>query len=182
MVEQIREHFFRTIHENNKSEWLTYDKFVDHVPEVERWATKILETHKEGNEEIVLSAVWLHDIGQMICENEDHAIDSEVEARRFLTGLGVESEKLEAICHAVRSHRCRDIMPNTLEAKILAAADSASHMTSRVYFEVGNKWGKQAVLSKLERDYRDVGIFPELKAELTPFYKSWAEILNTIFE
>jgi HD superfamily phosphodiesterase len=182
MIEKIKDHYLYTLQNNNKSDWLTYEKFVNHVPTVEWWAMRILETNKEADEEIIFSAVWLHDIGHLICEHEDHAVDSEIEARRFLQEIGAPEDKIKAICHAVRSHRCKDVFPETIEAKILAAADSASHFTSKAYFDVGAKFGKEAALGKLNRDYRDIGIFPELRGELEQFYVSWEEIISVTFE
>jgi HD superfamily phosphodiesterase len=182
MIKKIKEHYLYTLQHNNRSDWLTYDSFINHVPTVEWWAVKILETRGEGDKEITLSAVWLHDIGHLICEHEDHAVDSEIEARRFLEEIGVDDEKLKAICHAVRSHRCKDVFPETIEAKILAVADSASHLISKAYFEVGAKFGKEAALGKLDRDFRDIGIFPELRQELDQFYLSWKEIISATFE
>jgi len=126
-----------------------------------------------------LLSVWLHDIGQLFKPKEaDHAIKSEKEARRFLSEVGLAPEKIERVAHCVRAHRNKDVSPETLEAKILAAADSASHMTDICYIDMVQSGEKESVLAKLDRDYRDVAFFPELKKEVTPLYRAWKELLG----
>lgn len=37
---------------------------------------------------------------------------------------------------------------------------------------------KYSAIDKLERDYRDLEMFPEIKKELTPLYEAWKAVLN----
>lgn len=102
---------------------------VDHVPEVEKWANKIAASYPEADIEVLILSVWLHDIAYYIGdEYEDHAIKSERLAREFLTSEGLGKEKIDKVAHCVRSHRNKDVAPESIEAKILTVADSASHM------------------------------------------------------
>jgi len=154
-----------------------------HVEELERWAKLLLKKHPEADEEVVLLGVWLHDYGHYpINPDEDHAVTSERKAKILLEGEKIDEKKLDNVLHCVRSHRCRDVMPKTIEAKILACADSASHMTDKVYLDIAhsNKLRnyKYQVLEKLERDYRDASIFPEIKKEITPLYTAWKALLE----
>jgi HD superfamily phosphodiesterase len=151
----------------------------DHVREVERWAEMILRQYPEADGEIVLLAVALHDVGQLLCrEGEDHAARSEALARYFLRGLGFAPGRTEQVAHCIRAHRCRDVQPETLEAKILAAADSASHMTGGESYMAKVSGGlAERAWAKLERDYRDLGLLPWLQEKLTPLYKAWRQLL-----
>jgi len=127
--------------------------------------------------------VWLHDYGHYpINPNEDHAITGERKAKAFLKKEGFNKEKTKQVLHCIRSHRCKDVMPQTIEAKILACADSASHFTSTMYFDIlyrqKNENHPYTALGKIERDYRDLSFFPEIKKELTPLYKAWLNLLS----
>ena len=149
-----------------------------HVAEAEKWAKKILQKYPKADKEIILLSVWLHDIGQTIGDNNDHAVESEIESRRFLVNEGVSSEKIERIAHCVRAHRCRDVQPETLEARLLAAIDSISHMTDFCYIDMASTNTKEVALEKLERDYRDIGLFPKLQKEIILLYQAWKKLLS----
>ena len=176
-IERTKAHFLKTMEEGT----LRYQSFPQHVEHVEQWADRCLRICPEADKEIVLLSVWLHDIGHVDGdESQDHAIKSEREARWFLADIGLAPERIEAVAHCVRAHRCRDVPPRTIEAKILAVADSASHMSDLTYLEMlQDGVPKGVILEKLERDYRDVGVFPEMKDELAVIYRAWRGLLDT---
>lgn len=176
IINKAKSHFLKTFENRSCS---VYPYLPRHVSEAKKWAERILENYPEADKEIVLLSVWLHDIGRAIGEeNVDHAVKSEVEARRFLSQIKVAPEKIEKVAHCIRAHRCRDVQPETLEAKILAAADSTSHMTDIDYIVMFSFMPKDSIIAKLERDYRDVGLFPELQKEITPLYEAWRKLLS----
>jgi len=176
IIDKAKSHFLRTFKKDRSP---IYPYLTRHVVEVEKWAKKILRNHQEGDEEVVLLSVWLHDIGMAIGnKNEDHAVKSEIETRRFLSKMELSPEKIEKVAHGVRAHRCKDVQPKSLEAKILAAADSVSHMTEINYIVHLSDGLRDYALAKLERDYRDAGLFPELQKEITPLYKAWKKLLS----
>ncbi len=158
------------------------DKYdlLRHVPEAEKWANRLCDLQKEADREVVLLAVWLHDIGHYpICET-DHAVKSEKIAKNFLIAENYPEEKMEKVLHCIRSHRNRDVKPETLEAKIIACIDSASHMTDSMYIGIVRDGRYEYAKGKIERDYRDLSAFPEIKKELTPLYKAWKELLTKL--
>jgi 23S rRNA maturation-related 3'-5' exoribonuclease YhaM len=180
-----------SIIEKAKSEFL---KMVDdfgsdpyhlkpHVPEAEKWAKLMLKKYPEANEEGVLLAVWLHDFGHYPIPTEiDHAIRGEQRAREFLEKENYLKDNLEKVLHCVRSHRCKDVMPETLEAKIMAFSDSASHMTDTMYLDMvkTDEKGRFArTYAKMERDFRDLAIFPEMQKELSEIYEAWQVLLKS---
>ncbi|MBP8961182.1 HD domain-containing protein [Patescibacteria group bacterium] len=178
LVEKAKLHFLETFESSDPNVRL-YDELPRHVAILEKWVKHLLKSHPEADEDILLSSVWLHDIGQLVGEREeDHAVRSEREVLRFLPTLNIPEDLVRKIAHCVRAHRCKDVQPNSIEAKLLAAADSVSHFTDIVYIDMANKLGKEEPLAKLERDYRDIGLLPELKSEIAPLYKSWKSLLS----
>lgn len=175
MVKKAKQHFIDTTTKAGPN----YTYLLRHLPQVEKWAEKLLEYKPEANREIALIGVWLHDIGQVVGNKEtDHAINSETEAKRFLTEIGAKPDLISQVAHCARAHRCKDVQPKTIEAKILAVADSASHMTDIVYLDMANKGDLEGAKAKLERDYRDISLFPEIKEEITALYRAWAKLLR----
>lgn len=176
IIEKARLYFLESF---KKKKNPIYSYLPRHVVEAEKWAKNILQKYPKADKEIVLLSVWLHDIGQATGnDNNDHAVESEVETRRFLEEMRIEPEKIEKVAHCVRAHRCKDIQPKSFEAKLLAAIDSLSHMSDFCYIDTASRKSKESALAKLERDYRDAGLFPELQKEITPLYKAWKELLR----
>jgi HD superfamily phosphodiesterase len=175
MYNEAKEHLLLIL-ENADKKW---SYMYSHVPQVEKWALKIAKKGPEVNLEILLTAVWLHDIGQLIGKKEvDHAIKSEDEVRRFLKSKSVPEDTIGKVAHCVRAHRCSDVKPVSLEAAILAVADSVSHMTDSVYIDFAMRGNLNLAKEKLERDFRDAGLVPEVKTEIKPLYESWKRLLN----
>ncbi len=184
IVEKTKQHFLDKF-EAGKAD--AYPYLPRHVETVEKWANKLRKDYPEADKEVVLVSVWLHDIGQTFGDrNKDHAKKAETEARAFLKDLQYSDIKTDAVAHCVRSHRCRDVQPETIEAKILAAADSASHFTDINYIvhltDDSKEHGREYATEKVERDYRDLGILPGLRDELSPLYKAWKQLFNVFPE
>lgn len=177
-VEQTRKHFINTIHNGNP----VHEFFPYHVEQVEKWALRILKFHPEADKEIVLLSVWLHDIGQANRGNHSiHEIISEKEARKFLPTIGLSQQKVDAVAQAVKTHRVKKgAIPATIEAKIIAAADSASHLTDIFYVIMLNQGlPKQELIDKIDRDLRDIQSLPkELLDQLTPLGDVWKQVVN----
>lgn len=179
VVEDTKETFLSFV-EDARAENPRVSFYPDHVKEVERWAIQILRENPEADPETVLLGVWLHDIGNLFGDKTiDHAVRSEEYTKRLLSLEGLPDAKIEAVAHCVRAHRNSDVHPQTLEAKIVAAADSASHMSGDAYLpSAGMKRTIGSSLAKLERDYRDVGLVPGLQEKLTPLYNAWKVLLS----
>jgi hypothetical protein len=177
-VESTKEHFMRTFRKENP-----LYRYIDrHVLEVEKWAIEIMKDFPQANKNVVLLSVWLHDIGILDrTKKDDHAVFAESEARRFLPKIGVDLETTEKVAHCVRAHRNKDVAPETLEAKILTAADSASHMTDINYIvHIRDDRLRDYVEGKIERDYRDIGLIPGLREKLAPLYVAWKELIKAL--
>ena len=178
-IDKAREKFFQMIDNFGSDPY----HLRSHVPEVEKWAKHLLKKFPEADSEVVLLAVWLHDIGHYpIPTKIDHAIRSEERAKEFLEKLKYPKYKMDKVLHCVRSHRCRDVLPNIIEAKIIACVDSASHMTESMYFDMAkdDKENKRnfRVYAKMERDFRDLGAFPEIQNELKELLETWKKLIK----
>ncbi len=162
-----------------RNEYPQVSFYPTHVEEVEKWATIILKDHPEADIETVMLGVWLHDIGNLIGNKKvDHAVRSERIARLILYKTGTPIKKINAVAHCVRAHRNKDVEPQTIEAKILAASDSASHMTGEAYLVYAGRNNIEGSFGKLERDFRDIGLVPGLQEKLTPLYEAWKNLLS----
>lgn len=178
VVGRAREHFLEMF---SKRENPVYLYLPRHVEQAAKWTERILVDYPYADRQVVMLSIWLHDIGWAIKEDDiDHAVRSETEVIRFLPEIGVSQSRVARVAHCVRAHRNRDIQPETLEARIVVAADSASHFTDINYVVHCTDGIKDYALGKLERDYRDVGLLPGLQEELAPLYLAWKELL-TVF-
>ncbi|MFA4999397.1 MAG: HD domain-containing protein [Parcubacteria group bacterium] len=157
------------------------DHLKEHLKEFEKIAEVMLLKFPEADRETVLLAMWLHDAECMAYDNgEDHAVIGEAAAREWLVAEGYDKGKAEKVLHCVRAHRCKDVMPETLEAKIIAYSDSASHLTQGIYLNIARREKEgdpYDPLAKLERDWRDLALFPEMREELMELYQAWRELI-----
>lgn len=182
LIAATREHFVSAFAKGNPSHPL----FPYHVEQVEKWASRIMEYYPKADRRVVLLSVWLHDIGQAERGHHNkHEIYSEEETRKFLPTLGLPQEEIDMVAHCVRTHRCKpEALPQTIEAKIVAAADSASHLTDIWYVLMLNQGKtKEEISQKLERDLRDIQSLPKpLLEKLTPLYNAWKKVITSFPE
>lgn len=156
---------------------------VPHLPEVERWAKNLLKKYPQADEEVVLIAVWFHDLGHYpIPTDIDHAIRGEKRAKEFLEKENYPKDKMDKVLHCIRSHSYLDVMPESIEAKIVVFADAASHMTDSRYFDMA-KYDKESdskfrVYAKIAHNYEALSVFPEDQKELKELCEKWKELLE----
>jgi len=176
IAEKAKEFFNKEI---DKSRFA--DHFKDHIRELEKWEMIMEKKYPEADKEIVLLGIYLHDIGFSIGEDDDHAVTGEIIAKEWLEKEKYDTNKTKEVLHCIRAHRCKDVMPEILEAKIIAFIDSASHLTQGIYFGIARKekeGAKYEALPKLERDYRDLSLFPEMKEDMRELYDAWKKLIE----
>jgi uncharacterized protein len=101
-----------------------------------------------ANEEIVAIAAWLHDIGSIMGDYENHHTSGAEIAERFLAGQGYPKDKTEAVKHCIIAHRgSKDIPRKTVEAECIANADAMSHFDN-----IGSLFNLALVTRKLETE------------------------------
>jgi hypothetical protein len=178
IINKTKDRFLEMIKNDNEDRY----HLVSHIEELERWANFMCDSYPEADKEVVMLSVYLHDIGHYpINLDTDHAVVGEKRAREFLTKQKYPDDKMKKVLHCVRAHRCKDVLPETLEAKIMAFIDSASHITDGMYISVSKHYKRGLTttnpLDKLERDLRDLNTFPEIKEKLIGLYEAWKRVV-----
>jgi len=132
---------------------------------------------------VVLIATWFHDLGHYpIPTGIDHAIRGVERAKEFLEKESYPKEKMDKILHCIRSHSYHDVMPESLEAKIIVFADAAAHMTDSRYFDMA-KHDKEnncefRVYKKIDHNYEALSVLPEVQSELKSLCEEWKKLLK----
>ena len=91
---------------------------------------KILSKKLDADEEICEIAALLHDYASIVNKDwyPEHHIHSARLAEEILSKYNYPKEKIEAVKHCIMSHRAsKNIPQETIEAKIIASADSMAH-------------------------------------------------------
>lgn len=182
LIQKAKNLFYKTIHETDPND--QYNLW-HHVPEMEKWSKRLLELYPEADKTVVLMAVWFHDIAHYLWkkEGDDHAVMGEDLFRDFCAKENIDQTLTNKVAHCVRAHRNRDVAPETFEAKIVACADSASHMTGIVYVDmVSRHRDSDYIYGKIERDFRDLAPFPEIQNELKEVYLDWKKLLTDLLK
>ena len=135
-----------------------------HIIEMEKWAKITYRNNPNADLSVILLSVYLHDIGHYpINDEEDHAVSGEMIARNILEKEGFDKEIIEKVAHCIRAHRCKDVMPETIEAKIVAFIDSVSHATDNNMYlgmaKADTRLSVEQMLNKIDRDLRDLKSF-----------------------
>lgn len=157
-----------------------------HLLVVEKFANQLCDLYKKANREVVLLGVWLHDVGRARKSSIDHDLYGAEEARRILKKYNLPEKKIKLVAEVCRAHRCKDIKPKNLEAKILATADAMSHLVDAFYILLifRRHWGddfeknRKRAFEKLERDFNDKILLPKVKKRARPLYDAWKKILS----
>lgn len=157
-----------------------------HLMEVERFANLLCDKHPDADRDIVGFGVWFHDIGRLRGQDEGHDVYGAEEAKRVLIKEGVDTDKIKRVYEVCRSHGCKDVKPESLEAKILATADAMSHFTHSFYFRLFQYYKdeltfeeiKDKILQKLERDFNDKIAFDEGRDEVRKQYEAMKVVLQ----
>jgi len=179
IIDKAKERFFQMVDEFGSDPY----NLRSHILEVEKWARYLLAKFPQADQEVVMLGVWLHDIGHYPISTEiDHAIKGEERSKEFLEKEKYPSDKMVEVLDCIRLHRCCDVVPSSWEAKIIAFADSASHLTDAVYFRMlrdNKNQGKNFdVVGKMERDFRELGFFPEIQNELKELHMAWKKLIE----
>jgi len=137
-----------------------------------------------ANAELVQAAAMLHDIADIKISRFDdrHESISLELARDFLHRTGFLPEEADLIVDdAIRYHSCHDgNVPQSLEGKVLATADALAHIQTNFYVYGAWAMGKEGVslndlkkwaLKKLDRDFNDKILFPEVREECRADYE-----------
>jgi len=95
----------------------------EHVIRVLYRVLTVASTEKNVNFKILIPATLLHDIGATKGDWKHHKETGVPIAKQILPKFDYSKEEIEAICHCIITHEGKDVLPKTLEAKILYDSD-----------------------------------------------------------
>ena len=122
----------------------TIDIYYTHIVPMVGYSKKLAKK-LDADEEIVEIAAWLHDIGSLKGEYENHHIAGAKYAEEFLKKLNYPTEKIEKIKHCIISHRgSLKIKRETIEAECIASADGMSH-----FYNISSLFNLALVIKKM---------------------------------
>jgi putative nucleotidyltransferase with HDIG domain len=170
-----------------RSDWADW-LGTNHVPMVADNASKLAQRFS-ANEEYCRAAALLHDIADTKMKRFDgrHEASSLQIARELLLVCEYSAREIELIVDdAVRLHSCYyGKVPQSVEGKILATADSLAHLQTDFYlFAMWAMAGGKSLedikawaLKKIARDYNDKILFDIVRSEVKTDY----EMLTTLY-
>ncbi len=164
-----------------------YSIWSHHILSVIEYA-KILAEKFNADAEIVEIAALLHDYAGIKDYKfyDEHHIHSSNEAERILQDFNYPQDRIEQIKHCILTHRgSRNFFKETIEAEILASADSMAHFANvnsllylvfverKMSLDEGTEW----ILNKLERSWKK--LMPEAREIIKAKYEAIKEVLST---
>ncbi|MCX6748340.1 MAG: HD domain-containing protein [Candidatus Pacearchaeota archaeon] len=128
--------------------------FKEHFIPVVKYSLKMAE-QENADKEILEIAAWLHDIGSIRGDPNNHHVSGAKIAEEFLSQQKYPIEKIAKVKELILSHRSSlNIKSDSKEVQILKDADTMAHfdnikgITERVF-----NGDKEYTLDKLERSY-----------------------------
>jgi len=171
------------------------DWFFDfHLREVVAASEDLLKKYPEADREVVILASWMHDLGHLVAitldevdsVKADHHLVGEKMAQKMLEPYNLPKEKQAKIARAILCHRAKEpYLPQTIEEKIVAVADTLSHFESifyLAYFKIYPKDSLEVFVTKqkekMARDWRDLALLPEAQEIARPRYEMISQMLE----
>ena len=156
-----------------------YEPFLFHFVPMVNYAEK-LANELGGNKEVILIAVWLHDIGSIIYGRENHHVTSTKVAEEKLKELQYPADKIELVKKCILNHRgSQQNERDSIEEQIIAEADVLSNFdniagifkAAFIYENITQGEAKDSVRQKLERKWKQLH-FENSKKIVKPKYEA----------
>jgi len=166
----------------NADKWNSWG-YENNVLVVADLAEKIAKS-QGANVEFAVAGALLHDIADAVMARKrlEHETESLTIADNLLQESGFRLDEADTIVREIiKPHSCNELMPTTLEGKVVAAADGAGHFMTDFYpyfcwqhFGPGGNYYafKEWVLQKMEKDFSKKMFFEDLKEEVRPRYEA----------
>jgi len=161
-----------------------------HLLAVEKNVKYLLKKMPEADAQVLLLAVWCHDLQRIHGLVGDHQKCGVEETKRFLPQFGVSKEIINKVTKIVATHSCDNRQPTNIEGKILASADAMSHFENSFFVWLMSSWlltkkisirqAKKDILYKLDLDFNKKIFFPFAKKKLEKKYKLFKEFYQTV--
>jgi len=173
----------RELYKNSDNEFMKAWFFENHVKVVSSYSEKIALEVKADIEICVLSALF-HDVARAWgVWNDPQLMDESLKKAEELMGKeGYPQDKISEVKDAILYHSCEDVLPKTVEGKVVATADALAHLMTDFYLVIlYNKWIEKAknletyrkwVLEKVDRDFNKKIFFDEWKTKSKERYEA----------
>lgn len=144
-----------------------------------------LSKNNNLNKSALILGAYLHDIGRITTDSQEHTTEGKKIAETFLRNNNVKDEKiLEIVFDCILNHGFK-ARPTTNEGKIIQFIDKAVLINPeiiKVYYysvlkEKDKITAKQIILTKLEKWYNSLG---DKKQEFKDEYKECLDYIHTI--
>jgi len=141
-----------------------YEPFPFHFIPMAKYAEE-LANEMGGDKEVILIAVWLHDIGSIIFGRDNHHITGAKIAEQKLKELQYPAEKIELVKKCILNHRgSQQNNRDTIEEQIIAEVDVMSNFdniagifkAAFVYEDKTQGEAKDSVRKKLENKWNQL--------------------------
>lgn len=158
-----------------------------HLEIMEQIAQELCVLYPDANKDMVLTLVWLHDYGKILCSSKQTTIEA---GRKKLLEIGFPTDFVEIAIQNVKIIDQKvNLEESSIEVKIVSSADGASHFVGPFHFlwwyensdkpmdelmkdtisKANQDWNKKIVLSEVKSAFRarynalleQAGIFPE---------------------
>ena len=165
-----------------------------HLLPAAKSAEEILALYPAADRNVVLPAIWLHDIAKISQKNREgfegihpaHHKEGADMAAEIMSDYKVDPKVTKKITNCILRHRnSGNYKAETLEEKVVAAADTLSHFRS-VFYLIHHKFHpestiaemKEKQLSKLGRDWEDLNLLPKVQ----PLAENEFKVLKKLME
>ncbi|MDP1890127.1 MAG: HD domain-containing protein [Gemmatimonadaceae bacterium] len=166
--------------EKGRDDWADW-LYNNHIFLVANLSGKIAEKYG-ANKDISEASAMLHDIADAVMDRDNlkHEEKTLEIAEKFLKESWFSDSEILIVEDALKFHSCHgDKRPQTLEGRIMAAADGMVHLQSDFYeyalrdkrknesLEKISKWA----IEKINRDFNNKILFKDLQKEVAADYK-----------
>lgn len=162
-----------------------YEPFHFHFVPMVKYAERLAD-EMGGDEEVILIAAWLHDIGSIMFGRENHNVTGAKIAEEKLKELKYTPEKIELVKKCILNHRgSLQNHRETVEEQIIAEADVMSNFDNiagifqaALVFEHKNREeARLSVKKKLENKWNQLH-FEKSKNMVRPKYEAAMILLS----
>ncbi len=161
-----------------------------HLIAVEKNAKYLFKKNPKADSELVLLAVWCHDLQRIHGIKGDHQKSGADETLKLLPQFGLSKKKIAQVAHLVSIHSGEPIKPKTINEKILVCADAMAHFDNSFYLWAMSSWlqnrkismrqAKKEMLEKIDLDYNRKLQFDYAKDKLKNKYLLFKSFFETI--
>jgi len=166
----------------------SHPQLWDHIVRVDKHAQDLMKVY-EANAEVVRLGAYLHSISYVdgIIVGSSFYDECSDRAGEILEAQGYCAGMIEVVRNIIATHHCDNVVPSTIEGKILASSDAMSHFTGDILWTSLLRHCAIAPFSdairflrdKIKHDFANKIFFPEAKDYVRHQYNAWMVLLDT---